>query len=93
MLSFRLWRSIVLADIHDPIFRRVSQIQTPAEAPRHRIHLPQQLIVLAALAIIAAVFHSPELLILVFVVPILMITLIVVAPILLPAFVLLGACV
>ncbi len=90
MMSIRLWRCIAAADINDPIFRRVSQIQTPAEAPKHRIHLPQQLVVLAALAIIAAVFHSPELLILVFVVPILMITLIVVAPTLLPAFVLLA---
>ena len=90
MLSFRLWRSIVLADIHDPIFRRVSQIQKPALAPRRRIRLPRPLILLVALAIIAAVFHSPELLVLVFVVPILMITLIVVAPILLPVYVLLA---
>ena len=30
MLSLRLWRTIAEADIHDPIFRRVSQIQKPA---------------------------------------------------------------
>ncbi len=89
MLSFRLWRNIVDADIKDPIFRRASQIQAPATAPRRRLGSARLLVFLALPALIAAVLHSPQLLVLVLLLPMLMITLIVVAPILLPFGVLL----
>ena len=86
MYSFRLWRSIADAAIADPIFRRISQIDRPAQTPKPRLGAPRPLIVLAGLALVAAVLHSPALLILVFILPILMITLMVASPILLPLY-------
>ena len=83
MLSWRLWQSMA-ADINDPIFRRVSQIHMPDQAPKPRFRLPRLVALLGALAMIAAVIHLPALLILVFVIPMLMIATIVAAPLLVP---------
>ena len=83
MLSWRLWQSMA-ADINDPIFRRVSQIHTPDQAPKPRFRLPRLVALLGALAIIAAVIHSPALLILVIAIPMLMIATMVAAPLLVP---------
>lgn len=87
MMSWRLWRRLAAMDIDDPIFRRVSEIRKAAAAPKPGIRLPRPLIAAAIPALIAALIHAPELLLLVFVLPILMITLIVLTPVMLPIFV------
>ncbi len=84
MLSWRLWRSIVDADISNPIFRRVSQIQKPGDRLRRGFRLPLPLLLLFVLVLVASLIHSPQLLALLFAIPIVLITLIVVAPLLLP---------
>ncbi len=90
MMSIRLWRSLANADIDDPIFRRVSQIHRATEAPKYRLRPPRLLILAAVVAYITALFASPELLVLVLVVPMLLVMLIVITPVLLPLFVLLA---
>ncbi len=87
MLSLRLWRTIAEADIHDPIFRRVSQIQKPAVRSMPRLGRPWLLWLVAALTMALTIIMAPQMLALVLVLPISMITLIVAAPILLPAVV------
>ena len=84
MLSWRLWRTVADADINNPIFRRVSQIHRPTARSRPRVQAPRLFWLLAALTTIAAVIVAPQLIVLIFVVPIFMITLIVAAPLLLP---------
>lgn len=87
MLSIRLWRSIAEAAIDDPIFRRTSQIRRPAPKRKRRPRLPRLLMLAACLALAGAVVHSPEFLVLILIVPILMITLMVASPILLPLYI------
>ena len=87
MISFRLWRSISDAAIDDPIFRRTSQFQRTARASKRQRRLPPTLILLAGLALVAAVVHSPALLVLVLLVPMLLIVLMVASPILLPLYI------
>ena len=87
MLSWRLWRTIAEADIHDPIFRRVSKVQRPAidAAPRKR--KGPALWLIGGLALTVAVIMAPQLLALVLAVPIIMITLVVAAPLYLPVLI------
>ena len=84
MLSLRLWRTIAEADIRDPIFRRVSQIQNPAVRSLPRLKAPRLLWLIAPIALGLMLIMAPQLLALVLVVPIGMITLIVASPVLLP---------
>jgi hypothetical protein len=83
----RLWRTIAEADINDPIFRRVSQIQKPTAGSTLRWRTPRQAWLLIALAATVAVVLAPQMLALVLVLPIIMVTLIVAAPVLLPALI------
>lgn len=89
MMSRRLWRSLTAMDIDDPIFRRVSEIRKAA-APKPGMRLPRPLIATAIPALVAALLHAPELLMLVLVIPIVMITLIVLMPVMLPIVVILA---
>lgn len=91
MLSLRMWRRLAAMDISDPIFRRVSEIRKAAAAPRPGIRVPRLLMVGAIPALFAALAHTPELLVLVLVIPILMIILIVLTPIMLPIIVILAS--
>lgn len=84
MLSLRLWRTIAEADIHDPIFRRVSQIQKPVPRSLPRLKAPRLLWLIAPIALGLMLIMAPQLLALVMVAPIGMITLIVASPVLLP---------
>ena len=85
MLSLRLWRTITEADIHDPIFRRVSQIRRPTARALPRVRTPRLLWLVALPALALSLIMAPQLLALVLVVPISMISLIVASPVLLPA--------
>lgn len=85
MLSLRLWRTIAEADIHDPIFRRVSQSQKPARRVRPRRERPLLLWLVAPITLALTLMMAPQLLALILVLPISMISLIVAAPIWLPA--------
>ncbi|MDE2951087.1 MAG: hypothetical protein OXT68_09995 [Chloroflexota bacterium] len=86
MLSSRLWRQIAQPDTRNPIFRRASQSYKPASAPERRYHFPRPLLLIAGIALIIAVALQPQLLILLFAIPILMIMLVVASPALLPLF-------
>lgn len=87
MLSLHLWRTIAEADIHDPIFKRVSQIHNPARQPRPRPRRPHLLWLPVALASIFVLLLAPQLLLAVLVVPFILITLVVAAPLLLPVLI------
>ena len=91
MMSWRLWRKLAAIDINDPIFRRVSEIRKAAAAPNSGMRLPRWLYIAAVPALVAALAHSPELLVLVLVIPILMIMLIVFIPVLLPLIVIVAS--
>ncbi len=87
MLSLRLWRTIAEVDIQDPIVRRVSQIRKPAARSLPRARPPRLLWLIALVAIAPSVFMAPQLLALALALPIVMITLAVAAPVLLPALI------
>lgn len=87
MLSLRLWRTIAEVDIQDPIVRRVSQIRKPAARSLPRARLPRLLWLIALVLIAPAVIMAPQLLALALMLPIVMITLAVAAPVLLPALI------
>ncbi len=84
MQSWRLWRTIADADINDPIFRRVSQIQQPTARSMPRWRPPRLLSPAMIVAAIAVVILAPQLLALVLILPMIMITLVVAAPLYLP---------
>ena len=86
MLSMRLWRKLAEAAIDDPIARRLSQRGSRHQAPNLARRPPRPLILAAVIACIAALFHSPGLLSLVLILPMLMITLMVASPVLLPLY-------
>ena len=90
MLSRHLWRTIASTDIHDPIFRRVSQNQANTPVTRRRFRASRRILLVALLALVGILITSPQLSILIFLIPILMITLIVASPILLPVVALLA---
>ena len=85
MLSMRLWRTITQADNHDPIFRRVSQMRKPPPRRRRRSARPRLLWLAAAIAAALVSIVAPQSLLLVLIVPISLMTLMVAAPVLLPA--------
>ncbi len=89
MLSWRLWQLVSEPDINNPIFKRVSQIHKPAKQSRH-IRIPRLLVAGSLLALMIILIQAPQLLLLVFEIPILMITLIVLSPALLPFAILLA---
>ena len=90
MLSRDLWRALTEVDSQNPIFRRVSQMNKPSNQPRRGFRPPLWLQLAALIALLAAVIASPSLLTLVFAFPILLITLMVAAPLLLPGITLLA---
>ena len=87
MLSLRLWRTIAEAEIHDPIFRRVSRIQTPTVPSKPSWRGPRLARWAAVVAASLALCLAPQMLALVLIVPILMMSLVVAAPLYLPAVV------
>lgn len=87
MLSLHLWRTIAEADIHDPIFRRVSQIHKPARQLPPRPSRPRLLWLPVALAFAFVLLLAPQLLVTVLIVPFTLITLVVAAPLLLPVLI------
>lgn len=91
MLSARLWRQIAQPDTDNPIFRRASHNYQPARAPKRRVSLPRPLLLCAGIAAIAAVALQPQLLVLLFALPMLMVMLVVASPALLPFFALLAS--
>ena len=86
MLSARLWRQIAQPDTRNPIFRRASQGYKPASAPERRYSFPRPLLLIAGIALILGVALQPQLLLLLFGIPIVMIMLVVASPALLPLF-------
>ena len=87
MQSWRLWNTIADADINDPIFRRVSQIQKPTVRLSPGRRAPRLLWPLAIFGALSAIVLAPQMLALALVLPMIMITLIVAAPVYLPLLV------
>lgn len=90
MLSRRLWRLISEPDISNPIFKRVSHSHKLVAKPRQPVRIPRLLVYIGLLAMLIILIRAPQFLLLVFEIPILMITLIVMSPILLPFVILLA---
>ena len=87
MLSLQLWRTIAEANIHDPIFRRVSQIQRRARQTRPRPRKRRLLWLFVIFASIFVLVLAPQLLLAVLIVPFVLMTLVVAAPLLLPVLI------
>lgn len=83
ILSHRLWLLLAKPDTSNPIFRRVSQAHKPAAAAR-RIAIPRPVQAAALLALLALVIYAPPLLLLLLEIPVLMLSLVVLTPLLLP---------
>lgn len=90
MLSWSLWRLISEPDTNNPIFKRVSQIHQPAVKKRRRPKIPRLLVAVSLIALAAILIQSPHLLLLVLEIPVVMITLVVMSPVLLPFVILLA---
>ncbi len=84
MLSWRLWQALAQPDRDDPLIRRLSQADRPIarQSPPWRAPLP--LLLLLILLGIGSFFYAPQLLMAAFSLPIVMLTLVVLSPLLLP---------
>ena len=90
MLSWRLWQLISEPDTSNPIFKRASHSRESVAKPRRPVRIPR-LPAAAGLAALAVILiQAPQFLLLVLEIPILMITLMVLSPILLPFVILLA---
>ena len=93
MLSWRLWQLVSEPDINNPIFKRASHIHQPAAKPLRHVRIPRLWVVAGLIVLTVILLQAPQFLLLLFEMPILMITLIVLSPILLPFVILLaGGC-
>ena len=90
MLSWRLWQLISEPDISNPIFKRVSHRHKLVAKPRRSVRIPRLLVYIGLLAMLIILIQAPQFLLLLFEIPILMITLMVMSPILLPFVILLA---
>ena len=81
--SLRLWRQIAQLNTTDPIALRASQMRKPAIRDR-RLRIPPPLILIASLAAVVCIAIEPGLVILLFALPMSLITLMVASPLLLP---------
>ena len=90
MLSWHLWRLISEPDTNNPIFKRVSRIHQPAVKKRRRPKIPRLLLAVGLIALAAFLIQRPHLLLLVLEIPVVMITLVVMSPVLLPFVILLA---
>ena len=86
MMSLRLWRQVSQPDIQNPIFRRASQIHKPMSGARRGYRTPRVLLILSAIAAIALLVYAPQLFIVFFALPMIVMALVVASPALLPFF-------
>ena len=86
MMSLRLWRQVSQPDIQNPIFRRASQIHRPMSGARRGLRAPRVLLVFSAIAAIALLVYAPQLFIVFFALPMIVMALVVASPALLPFF-------
>ena len=84
MLSWRLWRQVSRPDSSNPIVRRIGNAPKAAHTAGRRSRWRRLLWAGAALGLIAIVLNPTQILVLLFVLPMLMITLAAAAPLLLP---------
>ncbi len=85
MLSWRLWQLAVQPDHSNPIIRRVSLRQKAASNPgRRSMRISRRLVAGATLLLIAILMYQPQLLILPLGIPVLVISIVGAAPLLLP---------
>ena len=86
MMSLRLWRQVSQPDIQNPIFRRASQIHRPMSGARRGYRTPRVLLILSTIAVTALLVYAPQLFIVFFALPMIVIVLVVASPALLPLF-------
>lgn len=92
MLSWRVWQALAQPDRDDPLVLRVSQADRPRNPPRspHRdgdkrnLHTQLLLWLLALVMGIGSLFYAPQLLMLLFSLPVVLLSLLVLSPLLLP---------
>ena len=82
--SLRLWRQIAQLDTTDPIALRASQMRKPVARARRRLRFSRALILIASVAASVCIAIAPQLIILLFALPMALITLMVASPLLLP---------
>ncbi len=92
VLSWRVWQALAQPDREDPLVRRVSQTDRPIASQTPPGRVPRMLLLFALAIGIGSLFYAPQLLMLLFSLPVVLLSLLVLSPLLLPVVVpLLGA--
>jgi len=92
VLSWRLWQALAQPDRDDPLVRRLSQADRPIARQGSPWPASRKLLLLVVVLGIGSLFYAPQFLMLFFTLPVVLLTLLVLSPLLLPAIVpLLGA--
>lgn len=92
VLSWRVWQALAQPDRDDPLLRRLSQADRPIARQGPTWRVPRKLLLLAFVFMLGSLFYAPQFLMLFFSLPVVLLTLLVLSPLLLPVFVpLLGA--
>lgn len=92
MLSWRVWQALAQPDRDDPLLRRLSQADRPIARQGPPWRVPRKLLLLAAVFMLGSLFYAPQFLMLFFSLPVVLLSLLVLSPLLLPVVVpLLGA--
>ena len=87
LLSWRVWQALAQPDREDPLLRRLSQAGRPTARQNPPWRPPRSLLLLLALLGIGSLFYAPQLLMAFFSLPVVMLSLLVLSPLLLPLIV------
>ncbi len=87
MLSWRVWQALAQPDRDDPLVRRLSQADRPIARQGPTWHAPRMLLALLVFLCLGSLFYAPQLLMFFFTLPVVLLTLLVLSPLLLPAIV------
>ncbi len=87
VLSWRVWQALAQPDRDDPLVRRLSQADRPIARQGPAWRAPRMLLALLVLLCLGSLFYAPQLLMFFFTLPVVLLTLLVLSPLLLPAIV------
>lgn len=87
VLSWRVWQALAQPDRDDPLVRRLSQADRPIARQGPAWRAPRMLLALLVLLCLGSLVYAPQLLMFFFTLPVVLLTLLVLSPLLLPAIV------
>ncbi len=87
VLSWRVWQALAQPDRDDPLVRRLSQADRPIARQGPTWRAPRMLLALLVCLCLGSLVYAPQLLMFFFTLPVVLLTLLVLSPLLLPAIV------